>query len=107
MIKQGRNLPKDVVDCWPEVFSDIKLRVLPLKYLNAVLITFKDGKVWEVKITAEDQRNGWSAFESSISELFKSYENRIDNIDFKLDTDKIKQDVERNTKRFLKRRKLQ
>jgi len=106
VIEQGRDLPKDVVDCWPEVFGEVKLRVLPLRYLNAVLITFKDGKVWEVKITQEDQKKGWKPFEEALSDLFKHYENRIDNIDFKLDTDKIRKDIERDTKRFLKKKKL-
>ena len=106
MIAKGRSLPKDVVDCWPEVFGEVKLHVLPLRYLNAVLITFKDGKIWEVKITLEDQKKGWESFEQSISELLKTYESRIESIDFKLDTGSIKQDIEKVTKRFLKKKKL-
>jgi hypothetical protein len=106
VIDKGRILPKDVIDIWPEVFGEVKLRVLPLRYLHAVLITFKDGKTWEVKITQEDQKRGWDSFESSLSELFKSYENRIDNIDFRLNTDKIKTDIEKSTRRFLKKKKL-
>lgn len=106
MIKQGRNLPKEVIDCWPEVFGEVTLRVLPLRYLYAVLIVFKDGKIWEVKITPEDQTNGWNSFEGSLSELLKTYEKNIDSIDFKLDTDKIKKDIERTTRRFLKKKKL-
>lgn len=106
MIDQGRNLPKDVIDCWPEVFGEIKLHVLPLGYLNAVLITFKDGKVWEVKITPEDKKKGWKPFENTLSDLFKNYESRIDNVDFKLDTERIRKDVESHTKRFLKKKKL-
>lgn len=106
MIEQGRTLPKDVIDAWPEVFGEVKLHVLPLRYLNAVLITFKDGKIWEVKVTAETQRKGWDSFESSLSELFKTYESRIDNIDFKLDTNRIKKDIERITQKFLKKKKL-
>jgi len=106
VIEQGRRLPKDVVDCWPEVFGEIKLNVLPLRYLHAVLITFKDGKVWEVKITKEDHIKGWSALEDTIGQLYKSYESRIDNIDFRLDTQSIKKDIERVTQKFLRKKKL-
>lgn len=106
MITKGRVLPKEVIDCWPEVFGEVKLHVLPLRYLHAVLVTFKDGKVWEVKITREDQHKGWESFERSISELFKNYENRIDSVDFRLDTKSIRTDVEKVTKRFLKKKKL-
>jgi hypothetical protein len=106
VIDQGRKLPKEVVECWPEIFGEVKLNVLPLRYLHGVIITFKDGKIWEVKITKEDHAKGWPAFESSISELYRTYENRIDNVDFRLDTEKIRKDIEKSTQRFLKKRKL-
>ena len=106
MIEQGRRLPKDVVDCWPEVFGEVKLNVLPLRYLHAVLITFKDGKVWEVKISKEDHIKGWESLEETISQLYKSYESRIDNIDFRLDTQSIRKDIERGTQKFLRKKKL-
>ncbi len=106
MIERGRILPKEVIECWPEVFGEVKLRVLPLRYLHKVMITFKDGKTWEVKITAETQKKGWDSLEESLSELFKTYESRIDNVDFKLDTVRIKKDIERSTQLFLKKKKL-
>jgi hypothetical protein len=102
----GKPLPKDVIDCWPEVFSEIQLNVLPLKYLNAVMINFKDGKTWEVKITAEARRDGWQVFEKQLGELVKNYEDTIDNVDFKLDTARVKKENEKTTSQFLKKKKL-
>lgn len=106
MTGYGKSLPKDVIDHWPEVFEEIKLTALPLKYLRAVLINFKDGRIWEIRVTAATRQSGWSSFEEKLSELFKTYEERIDNVDFKLDTAKIKVDIEKSTKKFLKKRKL-
>lgn len=106
MTKNGKYLPRDVIEHWPEVFEEIKLTVLPLKYLNAVLINFKDGKTWEIRITAETRREGWTSFERKITELFKTYEESIDNVDFKLDTTRVKKDIEKSTKKFLKKKKL-
>ena len=106
MTKSGKHFPKEVIDCWPEVFGEVNLNVLPLRYLHAVIINFKDGKTWEVKVTTKTKSSGWEAFEHSLSELFKSYEKRIDNIDFKLDTERVKKDIERGTQRFLKKSKL-
>lgn len=106
MTSNGKPLPKDVIEYWPEVFEEIKLRVLPLKYLHAVLITFKDGKIWEIKITAETRSDGWEKFEKKLSELFKTYEDHIDNVDFKLDTIRVKKDIEKSTQKFLKKKKL-
>ena len=106
MISRGKVLPKEVIESWPEVFGDIKLRVVPLRYLHAVIINFKDGKVWEIKITAKTKRDGWENLEKSLSEMFLNYEASIDNIDFKIDTELVKRDVERKTSQFLKKRKL-
>ena len=40
-----KSLPKDVVEHWPEVLKDVDIKVVPVKYLHAVRVYFKDGKV--------------------------------------------------------------
>ena len=102
----GRPLPKDIVDSWPEVFGDIHLHVLPVRYLYAILVNFKDGRTWEIKITSQIKNGGWDDFEKMVTELYKSYESSIDNIDFRLDTNRIKKDILKSTDKFLKKRKL-
>lgn len=104
MTKTGRVLPKEVIDHWPEVFGEVKLNVLPLKYLSTVIVNFKDGKTWEIKVSTKTKKEGWDSFESSLTELFKTYESTIIDIDFKLDTRKIKIDIETKTKNFLKKK---
>ena len=106
MTLSGRVLPKEVIDYWPEVFGEVKLNVLPLRYLDVVLINFKDGKVWEIKITAKAKRDGWESLEKTLSDLVNSYESKIDNVNFKLDTVRVKKDIEKSTQHFLKKRKL-
>lgn len=106
MTSTGKNLPKDVIDHWPEIFSEIQLNVLPIKYLNAVMINFKDGKTWEVKISAEARKEGWVVFEKQLNELVKNYEENIENVDFKLDTIRVKKDIEKGTQQFFKKKKL-
>jgi hypothetical protein len=106
MTKSGRNLPKDVIAHWPEVFGEVELNVMPLRYLHTVLVNFKDGKTWEIKITANARKEGWSAFEKTLGELCRNYESAIVDIDFKLDTDLLKKHVEQGTQKFLKKRKL-
>ena len=106
MTTTGRTLPKEVIECWPEVFGEVKLNVLPLRYLHAVVINFKDGKTWEIKVTAKTKSDGWETFEKSLSELFKAYDSKIHNIDFKLDTERVKKDIKKETQKFLKKKKL-
>jgi hypothetical protein len=106
MTKSGKSLPKDVVKHWPEVFEDIKLNALPLRYLTSVLVNFKDGKTWEIKITPQTRKEGWTTFEENLSELISEYDDAVDNVDFKLDTERVKKDIEKTTQKFLKKKKL-
>lgn len=103
MTKHGRTLPKEVIDFWPEIFDDINLKVLPIKYIHAVLINFKDGKTWEIKVSPSSKKDDWDTFEKSLAELVKNYEPNINNIDFKLDVDRVKKDIKRKTSKFLKK----
>lgn len=106
MTSTGRTLPKDAIAHWPEVFGEVKLNVLPLGYLHTVLVNFKDGKTWEIRVTADVKKEGWEAFEKNLSELVKTYEESIEDIDFKLDTEKVKKDIVKSTSKFLKKKKL-
>lgn len=103
---KGKNFPKDVVDKWPEVFGEITLNVVPLQYLHAVKITFKNAKVWEIEIKKNVQDGNWDDFEVQIKEIVSQYESEIDNVDFQLNTEKIKKDISKHTKKFLNNRKL-
>ena len=101
----GKPLPKDVIDRWPEVFGEITLNVVPLRYLHAVKITFKNSKVWEIELKKQSKLN-WDDFEKQIKDVLSQYEENIENIDFKLDTDRIKKDITKNTNKFLNNKKL-
>lgn len=106
MTKRGRKLPKDVVAHWPEIFGEVDLNVLPIGYLHSVLVNFKDGKTWEIKITSRTKKEGWGRFEKQLSELVSNYDDRIENVDFKLDTHRVRKDIEKETQKFLKKKKL-
>jgi hypothetical protein len=106
LLKQTKPLPKEVVAHWPEVFEEVTLNVLPLLYLHSVVINFKDNKSWEIKLTTKIKKDGWNSFQQSLSELLNSYEEEIDDVDFKLDAVKVKKDVEKLTNKFLKKQKL-
>lgn len=101
-MKSGKKFSKDVVERWPEVFEDISLNVIPLQYLDSIIVTFKNGKVWDVHF----RNKTYETFESELKEWLTQYESQIDNVDFKLDTERIKKDVIKNTNKFLKGRKL-
>lgn len=103
---KGKKFPKDVIEHWPEVFGEITLNVIPLKYLDSITIEFKNEKVWEINMRAKQAQGDWDSFEKSLKEMLASYESEIENVDFKLDTERVKKDMIKNTTRFLKKRKL-
>lgn len=105
-MNNGKLLPKDVIDLWPEVFNDVKLNVVPLNYVHLIEITFKNSKVWEIDCKKNLKVSSWAAFESDLRSIIKEYEEEIQSIDFKLDTEKIKRDISRSTKNFLRNKKL-
>ena len=105
-MNKGKIFPKDVVEHWPEVFGEITLNVVPLVYLDSVTVTFKNKKVWEIKISSKQAKDDWDAFEQNLKEMLASYESEIENVDFKLDTERVKKDMIKHTNRFLKKRHL-
>ena len=104
-MNSGKKFPKEVIDHWPEVFGEITLNVIPLKYLDSITIKFKNNKVWEVVVRSKQAQDDWDSFEKNLKEMLSTYENEIDNVDFKLDTDRLKKDIVKNTSKFLKKRK--
>ena len=103
---KGKTFPKDIIERWPEVFGEITLNVVPLRYLDSITVTFKNSKVWEINVSTKKVKEDWDAFETSLKEMLASYESDIENVDFKLDTDRVKKDMIKTTNRFLKKRKL-
>jgi hypothetical protein len=105
-VTKGKNFPKDVIEHWPEVFGEITLNVVPLEYLDSITVTFKNAKIWEIKLGTKQARANWDSFEKNLKEMLISYESEIENVDFKLDTERVKKDMIKNTTKFLKKRKL-
>ena len=102
----GKTLPQAVIDLWPEIFEEVELNVVPLNYVHLIEITFKNDKVWEIDFKKNLKVQSWEVFEQELKSIIKEYEDEIRSIDFKLDTDKIKKDISRSTRKFLKSRKL-
>lgn len=73
---------------------------IPLEYINAVIVTFQDGKQWEIDIAKSS--NNIEDTENILDNFFKEYEDTIDTVDFRLDTEQLKKDIKKRTKRFLK-----
>ena len=105
MAKHNKKLPQDVIDHWPEVLSDVKLEVIPIKYLHSVKVHFTDGKIWDIDLKAKSTKSNITEVEQSLKELLSAHEDTIEHIDFKLDTARIKNDITKQTTTFLKKKR--
>ena len=101
-------LPPEVISHWPEVFKDVDVQVVPLEYLHSIRVFFVDGKIWDIDMAKTrdlKQNQDSDTLEKTLEGLFEEYEDVITNIDFRLNTKKLKQDITNRTKLFLKKRK--
>jgi len=92
-------------DQWLEIFQNLNLDVIPIKYLHSVRVIFKDGKIWDIDVANSKKKEKNKDIEDSLLTLFDSYEEEIQNIDFRLDTEKIKKDILKSTANLLKKKK--
>ena len=104
--KPKRIVSPDVVDQWPEIFDDIEIKSIPVEYLRSIYVHFQDGKVWDIDIDqTKVKAGGKTSLEDSIEALFEEYEDSIVHVDFRLDTEKVKRDIQKRTAYFMKKRK--
>ena len=99
-------LPKHVIDIWPDVFKDIDLKVVPLDYLHSIRVVFQDGKIWDIDIQNSKDEDGRQVnIKKELEDIFRQYEKDISNVDFRLDTERVKRDIKKRTALFMKKRK--
>jgi len=102
--KKPNKLPSDVIAHWPEVFKDVEVKAIPLEYLESINVTFSDGKIWVIDLN-DPRKNTVDNLGEVINELLDEYDDNIENIDFRVDVIKIKEDITRRTHVFMKKRK--
>ncbi len=95
-------LPDDIVKHWPEVFKGIKVKAIPLEYLDAFHVTFSDGKKWIVECKQPDRP---ANYEREIRALFNEYGPVIKHVEFKVDSARVKNYIQKETRKFLKRKR--
>lgn len=101
---KNKKLPPDVIDHWPEVFNEIEIDVIPIEYLDSVRVQFEDGKTWDIDVKKSRDKPDLD-IENAIEDLFDTYADAIVNVDFRLDTEKVKHDIQNRTRFFMKKRK--
>ena len=99
-----KKLPKDVIAHWPEIFDDIEVKVVPVEYLDSIHVSFDNDDKWVIEFDKSEEIT-YDAVAEALDQLFEEYEDEIVNIDFRLDTKKVKEDIQRRTRQFMKKRR--
>lgn len=93
--------PKDVIKEWPEVFEEIYMSSMPIKYIHGVELTFQDGRVWEIDVPEQLDLVDEDDILDKLSEGIKDFQEEIVTINFQVDIDRLKQDILKLTKNIL------
>ena len=87
-------------DHWDKILSEIDMDYIPLEYINTVIVTFNDGKEWEIDLKKSSNKD--TDVENILDEFFREYQDDIENVDFRLNTKQLIYDINKRTRRFLK-----
>jgi len=95
--------PPQEADAWEDdILKDVEIKAIPFEYIKDINIVFSSGEELNIKI---DQSEPYEDIEDYLEQIMEEREDEIDGVDFNLNTTKVKKDMAKLTKRFLKKRK--
>jgi hypothetical protein len=98
----SKKLPKEVVAHWPEVFGSVEIKSIPVEYLESVNVTFDGGEIWEITMDQRKLLKEGTTVDEVLNDLLAEYEDTISKVDFRVHTDKVKRDMIKTTRKFMK-----
>lgn len=105
-MSRSSRLPPEIIEHWPEIFNDIEIKSVPIEYINSIHVFFHNGRLYTIDVRKEKIKYGSTEkLESSLEEFFSEYDEHIKSIDFSIDTPKVKHDIKKRTRSFMKKLK--
>lgn len=93
--------PAHLIDQWPEVFSHMEIDSMPVAYIEKINLTFNDGSIWELNIAEQLVTSDPTTVVEKIYETLEDHAEEISKIDFDMDVERLKLDIEDRTKNIL------
>jgi len=90
--------PKHLVQEWPEVFEDLYMNTMPIHYLEMIRLEFDNGRVWEIDVREQLEIADGDSIANKLIDTFQEYRDDIKKMDFKIDIEKLKKDIQDQTK---------
>ena len=101
MPKNYFKVPENLIGEWPEIFEDMWISTMPVDYLHTLQIEFVNGRVWEINVNEKIGKEESELLSKRLRETFIEYRDTIKNIQFQVNIEKLKKDVEQSTKDLL------
>jgi hypothetical protein len=90
--------PRHLVKEWPEVFEDLYMNTMPVAYLEKIHLEFNDKRIWEIDVKDELSKQSPDEIADKLITTLNEYKEEIKKIDFKIDIERLKQDIKSSTK---------
>lgn len=86
---------------WPEVFEDLYMNTMPVAYLILLRLEFINGRIWEINIQEQLANAEADEVANKLLNIFQEYRNDIKKIDFQMDVERLKNDIQESSKNLL------
>jgi len=92
--------PRHLIKEWPEVFEDLYMNTMPVAYLDIIQLEFSDGRVWEIDIREELNKQDANSIADTLINTLQEFKDDIKKIDFKIDIERLKKDISSETNKL-------
>ena len=83
---------------WPEIFEDLYMNTMPVAYLILLRLEFTDGRIWELNIQEQLVNAEPNDVADKLLSIFQEYRKDIKKIDFQMDIERLKTDIQESSK---------
>lgn len=75
---------------------------MPVHYLESIRLEFGNGRIWEINIKEQLANSHSDIVANKLVETFAEYKEDINKIDFKIDVERLKKDIQNQSNDFFK-----
>lgn len=99
----NKKLPIETSKDWDEILEQVEIKAVPLAYVKSIVVTFLDGDTWELDVVQDELEV--EDTEELLDSIVDEYDEEIDTIEFRLNMEKVKEDIQESTEKFLAKKK--
>jgi hypothetical protein len=78
------------------------MNTMPVHYLESIRLEFGNGRIWEINIKEQLANSHSDIVANKLVETFAEYKEDIKKIDFKIDVERLKKDIQNQSNDFFK-----